>query len=51
MDIVGNLFYQANQTRRGGILALNIELSTVKTHVNNIYAKLRVNNREGSRSL
>jgi DNA-binding NarL/FixJ family response regulator len=27
-------------------LALNIELSTVKTHVNNIYAKLGVNNRK-----
>jgi DNA-binding CsgD family transcriptional regulator len=42
-DIVGLIL--SGKSNKEVALALNIELSTVKTHVNNIYAKLRVNNR------
>ena len=44
MDIVGLIL--SGKSNKEVALALNIELSTVKTHVNNIYAKLRVNNRK-----
>jgi DNA-binding CsgD family transcriptional regulator len=43
-DIVGLIL--SGKSNKEVALALNIELSTVKTHVNNIYAKLRVNNRK-----
>ncbi len=44
MDIVGLIL--SGKSNKEVALALNIELSTVKTHVNNIYAKLGVNNRK-----
>jgi DNA-binding NarL/FixJ family response regulator len=44
MDIVGLIL--SGKSNKEVALALNIELSTVKTHVNNIYTKLRVNNRK-----
>ena len=44
MDIVGLIL--SGKSNKEVALSLNIELSTVKTHVNNIYAKLRVNNRK-----
>jgi len=44
MDIVGLIL--SGKSNKEAALALNIELSTVKTHVNNIYAKLGVNNRK-----
>lgn len=44
MDIVGLIL--SGKSNKEVAQALNIELSTVKTHVNNIYAKLRVNNRK-----
>jgi DNA-binding CsgD family transcriptional regulator len=44
MDIVGLIL--TGKSNKEVALALNIELSTVKTHVNNIYAKLGVNNRK-----
>ena len=44
MDIVSLIL--SGKSNKEVALALNIELSTVKTHVNNIYAKLRVNNRK-----
>jgi DNA-binding CsgD family transcriptional regulator len=44
MDIVGLIL--SGRSNKEVALALNIELSTVKTHVNNIYAKLGVNNRK-----
>jgi len=44
MDIVGLIL--SGKSNKEVALALNIELSTVKTHLNNIYAKLRVNNRK-----
>lgn len=43
-DMVGLML--SGKSNKEAALALNIELSTVKTHVNNIYAKLRVNNRK-----
>lgn len=44
MDIVGHIL--SGKSNKEVALALNIEVSTVKTHVNNIYAKLGVNNRK-----
>ena len=44
MDIVGLIL--SGKSNKEVALALSIELSTVKTHVNNIYAKLGVNNRK-----
>ena len=44
MDIAGLIL--SGKSNKEVALALNIELSTVKTHVNNIYAKLGVNNRK-----
>ena len=44
MDIVGLIL--SGKSNKEVALSLNIELSTVKTHVNNIYAKLGVNNRK-----
>ena len=44
MDIVGLIL--SGKSNKEVALALNIELSTVKTHVNNIYAKLGVGNRK-----
>ena len=44
IDIVGLIL--SGKSNKEVALALSIELSTVKTHVNNIYAKLRVNNRK-----
>jgi DNA-binding CsgD family transcriptional regulator len=44
MDIVGLIL--SGKSNKEVALALNIELSTVKTHVNNIYAKLGVANRK-----
>ncbi len=44
MDIVGLIL--SGKSNKEVALALDIELSTVKTHVNNIYAKLGVNNRK-----
>jgi DNA-binding CsgD family transcriptional regulator len=44
MDIVGHIL--SGKSNKEVALTLNIELSTVKTHVNNIYAKLSVNNRK-----
>jgi len=44
MDIVGLIL--SGKSNKEVALALSIELSTVKTHVNNIYAKLRVNSRK-----
>ncbi len=44
MDIVGLIL--SGKSNKEVALALNIELSTVKTHVNNIYAKLRVSKRK-----
>jgi DNA-binding CsgD family transcriptional regulator len=43
-DIVGLIL--SGKSNKEIALALSIELSTVKTHVNNIYAKLKVNNRK-----
>jgi len=44
MDIVGLIL--SGKSNKEVALALSIELSTVKTHVNNIYAKLEVSNRK-----
>jgi hypothetical protein len=44
MDIVGLIL--SGKSNKEVAIALNIELSTVKTHVNNIYAKLEVKNRK-----
>src|SRR6202007_2427182 len=44
MDIVGLIL--SGKSNKEVAQALSIELSTVKTHVNNIYAKLGVNNRK-----
>jgi len=44
MDIVGLIL--SGKSNKEVALALSIELSTVKTHVNNIYAKLKVNSRK-----
>jgi DNA-binding CsgD family transcriptional regulator len=44
MDIVGLIL--SGKSNKEVAQALTIELSTVKTHVNNIYAKLKVNNRK-----
>lgn len=44
MDIVGLIL--SGKSNKEVALTLNIELSTVKTHVNNIYAKLGVSNRK-----
>lgn len=44
MDIVGLIL--SGKSNKEVAQALNIELSTVKTHVNNIYAKLGVNSRK-----
>jgi hypothetical protein len=44
MDIVGLIL--SGKSNKEVALALSIELSTVKTHVNNIYAKLGIGNRK-----
>ena len=44
MDIVRLIL--SGKSNKEVALVLNIELSTVKTHVNNIYAKLGINNRK-----
>ena len=44
MDIVALIL--SGKSNKEVALTLSIELSTVKTHVNNIYAKLEVNNRK-----
>ena len=44
IDIAGLIL--SGKSNKEVALALNIELSTVKTHVNNIYAKLKISNRK-----